>query len=633
MKNITMLIALLILAAPLAAQTDPTADAEYLNMRYEYTLHDDGTQSMTYSHKLKLYTGYAFSRAYGETFIVYNPRWQKLKVTKSVTKMADGSMVESPYNAYNEVLPRFAHKAASYNYLREMVVTHTGLEPNAIINLEYTLSTKAGYMPGLMDRILLAQRSPINNLEVVVNVPTGKTLHHSLKNTSEQAPSVSKSGGMDVYSWTFKNRPLVAIEANQPSMWQFSPVLMFSTSTEAELADHSMKSRSRYTLDEKTKSIVMDAVKDIEKPELKILALQKFMHARIAVMSGGMKHTGYMPQDAQITWDKAVGSELDNAVLLTAMCKSVGVKVLPTLISDTRRQESDGLKLSSIVDKELSTVETTSNQTSCFQRFGSAAVAWNNDVDVVASYSLYTVAGTQNTSGTLALINRMYLPLERDRPELDTRFINFYQRGENASLSTASDWSIKDDGMLFGRTAIEATSALASDYSPEAMGKTAVKAFARAGWGMEAIAEESKVLGQDYSGCTIKLESKTPASAANGWLHFALPNYGHLANLHVKTSSAPRTTPVDLKVPLAEEHLMTLHYPRGTKPVNLPKKLEMKNAAGSIRSIFIDHGKDIEIIRSIELAEIIQPAQYQDLKALMDTWNDPARNEIVFEMK
>ena len=124
-----IIVILLISCKQNITQNDyPDADAVYLNMTKEYTLNPDGSMDYHYSHQLKLFSYYAFNSRYGETFIVYNPKFQSLKVNKSVTVKENGENIPAPANALNEVLPGFASNAPYYNCLREMVVSHTGLE-------------------------------------------------------------------------------------------------------------------------------------------------------------------------------------------------------------------------------------------------------------------------------------------------------------------------------------------------------------------------------------------------------------------------------------------------------------------------------------------------------------------------
>lgn len=72
--------------------------------------------------ELTLFTHTAMNGLYGESFIVYNPAYQELKIHESYTRQKDGTIVKTPGNAFVEVLPATAADAPAYNGLKEMVV-------------------------------------------------------------------------------------------------------------------------------------------------------------------------------------------------------------------------------------------------------------------------------------------------------------------------------------------------------------------------------------------------------------------------------------------------------------------------------------------------------------------------------
>ena len=98
---------------------------------------------------------------YGESFIVYNPAYQELKIHESYTRQKDGKIVKTPENAFVEVLPAAAADAPAYNGLKEMVVVHTGLELGATICLDYSVITRPGYLPGLDVYVPIEELSPV----------------------------------------------------------------------------------------------------------------------------------------------------------------------------------------------------------------------------------------------------------------------------------------------------------------------------------------------------------------------------------------------------------------------------------------------------------------------------------------
>lgn len=138
-------LAMLILAFPVKA----ASEAEFGKLTKAYTLHADGSQEMRVQKELTLFTHAAMNRVYGESFIIYNPEFQTLKIHDSYTRQKDGTIVKTPENALLEVLPSAAADALAYNGLKEMVVVHTGLELGATIYLDYSVVTRPEYVFGM----------------------------------------------------------------------------------------------------------------------------------------------------------------------------------------------------------------------------------------------------------------------------------------------------------------------------------------------------------------------------------------------------------------------------------------------------------------------------------------------------
>ena len=128
MIKITYKLILLLSLLAMTVTSFAASEAEYGKVSKAWTLHADGSQEYRSSMELTLFTHTAMNSTYGESFIVYNPDFQTLKIHSSYTRQKDGTIVKTPDNAFVEVLPRFAADAPAYNQLKEMVVVHTGLE-------------------------------------------------------------------------------------------------------------------------------------------------------------------------------------------------------------------------------------------------------------------------------------------------------------------------------------------------------------------------------------------------------------------------------------------------------------------------------------------------------------------------
>ncbi len=211
MKTLSVYIGIIgmLLLAVLPVQA--ASEAEFRKLSKTYTLRADGSQEVRVQKELTLFTHAAMNSLYGETFIVYNPDFQKLEIHESYTRQKDGTVIQTPANAFVEVLPAAAANAPAYNQLKEMVVVHTGLELGATIVLDYSIVSKAGYLPELDVCCPVKELSPIKEFIFRLNVPAGKLVRYELLNASAQ-PVIGQRDGMKSFTWTLKGvrpRPYV----------------------------------------------------------------------------------------------------------------------------------------------------------------------------------------------------------------------------------------------------------------------------------------------------------------------------------------------------------------------------------------------------------------------------------------
>lgn len=315
---------LLIFTACSAPLTDEqkNADAVYLKQVKEYTLNSDGSSSYHYYHQL-LYNSYlSINRFYGETFVIYNPQYQTLKVNKSETKMADGKKVKSPENAFNEVLPFAAADAPAYNYLREMVITHVGLERGAVVELDYEIQTKNGFMPYFFDKVNLCESSPVKKIEVIVRVPKGEKLNYNLINQPAGVNcKMSSDDRYDIYKWESYNLNAYSHEPMQAEGSAAYPYLTFST-TDFKTAFNFLKEKltNNFIPDDASKKLINHESKGWDKIEL----IRSYVASNINTYGVSPWMIGYTYRTPEDVWQSNGGTEGEKAVLLTAMLKLAG---------------------------------------------------------------------------------------------------------------------------------------------------------------------------------------------------------------------------------------------------------------------------------------------------------------------
>lgn len=204
MKTLSIYIGILgmLLLAFLPVKAE--SEAEFRKLSKTYTLRADGSQELRVQKELTLFTHAAMNGLYGETFIVYDPEFQELTIHESYTRQKDGTVIKTPSNALVEVLPSSAANAPAYNHLKEMVVVHTGLELGATIYLDYSIVSKAGYLPELDVCCPVKELSPVKEFIFRLNVPAGKSVRYELLNASAK-PVIAQGNGMKSFIWTLKD--------------------------------------------------------------------------------------------------------------------------------------------------------------------------------------------------------------------------------------------------------------------------------------------------------------------------------------------------------------------------------------------------------------------------------------------
>jgi len=122
MIKITYKLILLLSLLAMTVTSFAASEAEYGKVSKAWTLHADGSQEYRSSMELTLFTHTAMNSTYGESFIVYNPDFQTLKIHSSYTRQKDGTMTEVPHPAekggdYRYFL--FGEDFAYAHYLRD----------------------------------------------------------------------------------------------------------------------------------------------------------------------------------------------------------------------------------------------------------------------------------------------------------------------------------------------------------------------------------------------------------------------------------------------------------------------------------------------------------------------------------
>ncbi|MCB2207146.1 MAG: DUF3857 domain-containing protein [Bacteroidetes bacterium] len=604
MKKIIIAIVCLSIFGISFAQTEK-ADAEYLNIQKEYTLHEDGNIDFHYSKELKLLSHYAFHRLYGETFIITNTDFQTLKINEAYTIMADGKKVVTPNNAFNEVLPRFANNAPAYNHIREMVVTHTGLEVGAVIHLDYTIHSAKGFYPALMADELLNESSPVKQLEVKVRIPESKNLQFALLNI-EGDPTISNENGQKVYTWTFSDMAANSKESHQVSGHLNDPRLLFSSAEDLNSVYHTFVGQLAFQLETNAQ---MDALAEkvmTENPDqlLAALAFQKIVSNNLDNLNIPLEYTGFICRTPIETWNSNQGTELEKALLLKSLLNKAHIPATPVAIIPDP-----------LFDTQMGNLLN-------FQKFAVMLELDNDDKVLISS---------NHTDAQNQLFNMADQSLLKLDPNLKSPAL-FSIDKESTQILTKGTFNI-NDSRLSGDLSLE-LEGVVNPYFSLMKDATAIKSIVKGGISSNDIESFTQVqLSQDISRSLLEIKKEEPFKKLHNYLSFELPYVkGGVYDWHFNVLTADRTSAIEIPENIHEKYVYTLTFSDDLKLVSEPINIEIKNDAGHVHIQFEKSDGKLVITREIEFTgKIINVNMYEGFKEIMDAWNNINYSKLIFK--
>ena len=601
---ISFLVCTLTLVATQLNAQDDKYDAYYFTLTREYTLNPDGSMDYRFVKQQKLLSYRAFNNLYGETFIVYNPLSQKLKINEVYTTMADGKKVIAPENAFNEVLPGFAANAPAYNTLREMVITHTGLERNATINLDYQIHTEKGNFPALMGQEILAEAEPVKSLVIRIRIPAGQNLYYKVFNGDYQ-PEKTIEGTFQVYTWKLNDLPAISAEEAQQGMNESFPRLIFSTSDNREEVFSFLTNQSAFMFasTEEMKNTVNGWLADIRDKFEKVLKLQEKVVNDLRLYPIPLRVSLYKCRTPEQTWNNNGGTPVEKATLFVALLKSAGIDA--QVVAITRTAFTDD-KIATLADIEDFAVKIE------FKDKGT----WYYSVTALNTANLkYTLPG----KSFIALKpDGRYTVTKSETPAQMVKVIG--------TFIVSSDPRLTGEVSMYFEGAIYPFAGLSRDK------KKMKNSLSGNLIGNDTTNLKISTLNIENGFQTYTVQSEKPFRKDSNYYYFNLPAVTlGIENWGIKTLSQKRETPFEIPSMADESYSFTITLPATLTCFTPAKRLAISNKAGTfVWEVKNENGKLI-VKRQLKFTKRLFPlSEYAEFKILMDYWNNPWYRQLIF---
>lgn len=580
-----------------------SADAVYLDVKDVYTLHDAGAVTHRHSQKVRILTHYAFNRLLGESFIVYNPKFQKLIIHESRTTMADGTVVDSTDNAFNEVLPGFCRNAPAYIHLREMVVTHLGLECGAVVSFDYEIRSAPGFFPFLMGEEVFGTTSPIRKKTVVVRLPRGEKVQTHLFNHKPLAPAEGHEGGFSTFTWTMENLPLFPGERMAEDIADFAPRLVFSTCPTWGEASALLKARFQAAacLDDAIAAEVDSRKEKAGDPLSLMRAIHRFAAADVAGLSIDPVLVGYAVRPAVATFHGSYGTRCDRAALLVAMLRHAGIDAEPVFLSQ-HRAFAEGVP---------SWLQFRDCRVLCSLDSG-----FTRPVVLDPARVIETVRDEGTAGRTI---------LRPCSPEALLSPIAPSCRRVN-TVKADVDLVLDAKKSLTGTVRLEVSGSLNPYFRLaegfESWAKGCMKKLVP---GAEFTDLRAVVLGEQRSVLVGRIKTPVPLKTRHGLIEYTVPGCpGGAMDLHVPLASRQeRRTPLRLPRAVTEELNFTMKLPKNIEAALLPEGMEVVGLPGEARAEISLRDNVLEINRRMTLDPVVAPEEFAMVRQMLIEWSAP----------
>ena len=516
--------------------------------------------------------------------------------------MVSGRKVKSPDNAFNEVLPQFAPNAPAFNHLREMVVTHTGIEPGATIDFAYTIHSKRDFMPALMGNELLPATAPVRELEIVVKVPSTQSLSYHLFN-NKTSPVIKRDGVYKIYTWTFSNIKALSHEVLQSRDNRLLPRLVFSTGKQTI---EKITAQPAFALE--TNAAMKTAVETIKAKEtepLKIaLRIQELVVNDLTTISVPPVYTGFRLRTPVEVWNSNYGTEPEKALLFAALLKQAGINGLVSAAAF--KGFMDGQTVNPLLFTEYYVLAD-------FGNIGMMALSpiRLHDQNPLVSQPNRELAILIPGKG----LKTVRIDQEKNQLHLDGK-LTIEVNGKTTGLCNAS-WS----GIMQPYLRIKRNEKAVLGLFTEGVGLQDIKEY-------KVIENQPLLLKVDYT-----IDKSDALHESNGLYYLVLPQLnGDAASSGLSELPAMRSESLELPATTDQEYNFAITIPAAYAFLSPDLKKNVKNSAGEVEISFKKEGQTVVVTRKLSLsALVLKPEQVSDLKALMNIWLNKNYKQLILK--
>lgn len=310
-----------------AAKLPPT-DTAILYHGTIITIHPDGRLDRQ-EHIIRYLRSDNAWDDYGDPHLAYDAARQDLQVLVSRTHTVDGRKIDTTPNGFNPMVPFGLDLAPDFTHYQQMVVTHLGIENDAVTELQYVIRDKEPLCPWAWGEILFAGNEPILHRHLEVQIPSGLSLLAKEENGAPQPITHVLMDGekQDVYVWDMKDLPATNLSEAGAKPNRSLPCVSFSTCPDWQTLTGEINRRFVSALAD-LGSLPQDlsALRQVSNEQQKLDSVVAFVKNRIALKT--YDDQGFLLNFRPVAkiYNTGYGSPADLAAMYAAMLQQSGMQ-------------------------------------------------------------------------------------------------------------------------------------------------------------------------------------------------------------------------------------------------------------------------------------------------------------------
>ncbi len=315
----------------------PDADTLVLFNHFSHDVLPTGQSRYTTHQVVKIFTERGIQR-YGDIAIPYQPAAQNIGVNIARTIAVDGTVLQPPNEAFNDVTPPGLLSQNLYSDAMWKVISMVGLAPGVCIEYQVTLEDKVpGGETWITGGYNFQATEATLETSFVLQMPESWPIQWQVANDPRpQDPDILHTENDTViYIWKYGETPALTLEGGMPHVNDIVPRLRYSSIKDWDSVYTWYKdlAKERYTPDADIAAKVQQLIDNLMTEDAKIRAIYHFVATNIRYVGIELGQSAYQPSLATEVFQMQYGDCKDKTTLLISMLDLAGIKAYPVLLS------------------------------------------------------------------------------------------------------------------------------------------------------------------------------------------------------------------------------------------------------------------------------------------------------------